>query len=96
MTMIRARVVSGFVPMAAFAAALTPVTCRGDDSDQLPTRGTEELPLELLSLFRQKKMPFTGPYAHFQGRDGTRSVEAGHPRTYGRADFPALRSVAHS
>src|SRR2546429_7914057 len=55
--MIRATVVRALVLTAAFAAALTPVTCLGEDSNQLPTRATKELPPELLSLLRQKKMP---------------------------------------
>jgi murein L,D-transpeptidase YafK len=59
--MIRATVVRALVLTAAFAAALTPVTCLGEDSNQLPTRATKELPPELLSLFRQKKMPKHSP-----------------------------------
>src|SRR6266545_8274265 len=59
--MIRATVVRALVLAAAFAAALTPVTCLGEDSNQLPTRATKELPPELLSLFRQKKMPKHSP-----------------------------------
>jgi murein L,D-transpeptidase YafK len=42
--MIRATVVRALVLTAAFAAALTPVTCLGEDSKQLPTRATKELP----------------------------------------------------
>src|SRR4029450_1248814 len=48
--MIRATVVRALVLAAAFAAALTPVTCLGEDSNLLPTRATKELPPELLSL----------------------------------------------
>jgi murein L,D-transpeptidase YafK len=59
--MIRATVVRALVLTAAFAAALTPVTCFGGDSNQLPTRATKELPPELLSLLRQKKMPKHSP-----------------------------------
>src|SRR5438034_11057427 len=59
--MIRATVVRALVLAAAFAAALTPVTCLGEDSNQLPTRATKEVPRELLSLFRQKKMPKYSP-----------------------------------
>jgi murein L,D-transpeptidase YafK len=69
MAMIRATVVRALVLAAAFAAALTPVTCLGEESNQLPTRATKELPTkatkevppELLSLFRQKKMPKHSP-----------------------------------
>jgi murein L,D-transpeptidase YafK len=57
MAMIRATVVRALVLAAAFAAALTPVPCLGEDSNQSPTRATKELPPELLSLLRQKKMP---------------------------------------
>ncbi len=59
--MIRATVVRALLLAAAFAAALTPVTCLGVDSDQLPTRATKELPPALLSLLRQKKMPKHSP-----------------------------------
>src|SRR3989441_4121588 len=59
--MIRATVVRALMLAAAFAAALTPVTCLGEDSNQLPTRATKELPSELLSLLRQKKMPKHSP-----------------------------------
>jgi murein L,D-transpeptidase YafK len=69
MAMIRATVVRALVLAAAFAAALTPVTCLGEESNQLPTRAAKELPTkatkevppELLSLFRQKKMPKHSP-----------------------------------
>src|SRR5256886_1527474 len=59
--MIRATVVRALMLAAAFAAALTPVTCLGEDSNQLPTRATKELPSELLSLLQQKKMPKHSP-----------------------------------
>src|SRR5260221_12444326 len=59
--MMRATVVRALVPTAAFAAALTPVTSAGEATTQLPTRATKELPPELLSLFRQKKMPKHSP-----------------------------------
>jgi murein L,D-transpeptidase YafK len=59
--MIRATVVCALVLTAAFAAASTPVTCLGEVSNQLPTRATKELPAELLSLLRQKKMPKHSP-----------------------------------
>src|SRR5262249_54882005 len=61
LAMIRATVVRALVLMAAFAAALTPVTCLGEDSNPLPRRATKELPPELLSLLRQKKMPKHSP-----------------------------------
>src|SRR5882757_4003550 len=64
-TMIRATVLRALVLTAAFAAALTPVTGLGENSNQLPARAakelpakaTKELPPELLSLLRQRKMP---------------------------------------
>src|SRR5213078_84129 len=75
--MMRAAVVRALVLTAAFAAALTPVTCLGEDSNQsptkatrelpptattaLPAKATKELPSALLSLFRQKKMPKHSP-----------------------------------
>ena len=70
MAMIRATVVRALVLTAAFAAALTPVTCLGEDSNPAPAKGsakplpakaTKELPPELLSLLRQKKMPKNSP-----------------------------------
>src|SRR5687767_4733907 len=71
--MIRATVLRALVLTAAFAAALTPVTCLGQDSKQdskqdgkplppkLPAKATKQLPPELLSLLRQKKMPLHSP-----------------------------------
>src|SRR5438128_1370871 len=59
--MIRATVLRALVLTAAFAAALTPVTCLGESSNRLPTKATQELPPELLSLLRQKKMPKHSP-----------------------------------
>src|SRR5260370_8219110 len=59
--MIRATVLRALVLTAAFAAGLTPVTCLGENSNRLPTKATKELPLELLSLLRQKKMPKYSP-----------------------------------
>src|SRR6185503_12248289 len=46
---------------AAFAAALTPVTCLGESSKPLPAKATQELPPELLALLEQKKMPKYSP-----------------------------------
>jgi murein L,D-transpeptidase YafK len=71
--MIGAPVVRALVLTAAFAAALTPVTCLGEDSKPLPAKATKELPPALpakatkelppalLSLLRQKKMPKNSP-----------------------------------
>jgi murein L,D-transpeptidase YafK len=59
--MIRARVLRALVLMAAFAAGLTPATCLGENSNPLPAKATKELPPELLSLLRQKKMPKYSP-----------------------------------
>jgi murein L,D-transpeptidase YafK len=77
MAMIRATVLRALVLTAAFAAALTPVTCLGENSNRLPTKpttelptkpttelaakATKELPPELLSLLRQKKMSKHSP-----------------------------------
>ena len=61
--MIRTTVVSALVLTAAFAVALTPVRCLGEDANQLPAKdplpakATKELPRELFSLINQKKMP---------------------------------------
>src|ERR1700730_12441365 len=63
--MIRATVLRALVLAAAFAAGLTPVTCLGENlgenSNRLPAKATKELPRELLSLLRQKKMPKYSP-----------------------------------
>jgi murein L,D-transpeptidase YafK len=59
--MMRATVVRALVLAAVFVAALTPVTCLAEDSNPLPARVTKELPSELLSLLRQKKMPKHSP-----------------------------------
>ena len=59
--MIRATVLRALVLTAALAAALTPVTCLGESSKRLPAKATKELPPELLSLLRQKKMPKHSP-----------------------------------
>jgi murein L,D-transpeptidase YafK len=59
--MIRATVVRALLLVAAFAAALTPANCLGEDSKPLPAKATKELPRELLALLRQKKMPKHSP-----------------------------------
>src|SRR5437667_3991994 len=59
--MMRATVVRALVLTAAFAAALMPVTCLGEETNQLSTRATKELPPALLALLRQKKMPKHSP-----------------------------------
>jgi len=69
--MIRATVLRALALTAAVAAALTPVTCLGEDSNpsppkatkatKLPAKATKKLPPELLALLRQKKMPERSP-----------------------------------
>jgi len=66
--MIGATVIRALVLTAAFAAALTPVTCLGENSNRLPTKATKlpakatkNLPPELLALLQQKKMPKHSP-----------------------------------
>jgi murein L,D-transpeptidase YafK len=74
---IRATVLRALVLTAALAAALTPVTCLGQDPDpnskqppakeppkplpRLPAKATKPLPPELLSLLQQKKMTKDSP-----------------------------------
>jgi murein L,D-transpeptidase YafK len=58
---IRVMVVRTLVLTVAFVAALTPMTCLGEVSNELPTKATKEVPPELLSLFREKKMPKHSP-----------------------------------
>ena len=59
--MIGATVLRALVLTAAFSAGLTPLTCLSESSNQLPSKATKELPPELLSLLRQKKMPKYSP-----------------------------------
>src|SRR5262245_2620161 len=59
--MIRTTVLRALVLTVAFAAALTPVTSLGANSNRLPAQATKKLPPELLSLLRQKKMPKHSP-----------------------------------
>jgi murein L,D-transpeptidase YafK len=59
--MFRTTVVRALVVTAAFAVALTPVTCLGENSKRLPPKATKKLPPELLSLLAQKKMPVHSP-----------------------------------
>jgi murein L,D-transpeptidase YafK len=59
--MIRATALRALALTAALAAALTPVPCLGQDSNRLPAKATKELPPQLLSLLRQKKMPKHSP-----------------------------------
>jgi murein L,D-transpeptidase YafK len=58
---IRAMVRRALLLAAAFAAALTPVTCLGQSTKPLPAKATQELPAELLALLEQKKMPKYSP-----------------------------------
>jgi murein L,D-transpeptidase YafK len=57
--MIRVTALRVLLLTAALAAALMPVTCLA--SSRLPAKATKELPPELLSLLRQKKMPKHSP-----------------------------------
>src|SRR5262249_2549329 len=65
----RATVARALVLTAAFVAILTPVTCLGEDRNPLPAgapkplpaKATKEVSRELLSLFRQNKMPKYSP-----------------------------------
>src|SRR3974390_1523622 len=60
-TMVRTAVVRALVLTAAIAATLTPCTCLGEVGNELPTKATKEVSPELLSLFREKKMPKHSP-----------------------------------
>ena len=59
--MICAALFRVLVLTTAFAAGLTPATCLGENSNQLPGKATRELPAELLLLLQQKKMPKYSP-----------------------------------
>ncbi len=55
--MIRATVIRALVLTAAVAGAWAPAQCRGEGDTQLPSKATEQISRELLSLFQQKRMP---------------------------------------
>jgi murein L,D-transpeptidase YafK len=55
--LVRALVLSA----AAFAGAMTPVTCLGEDGNPLPAKATKVLSPELLSLLQQKHMVKSSP-----------------------------------
>jgi murein L,D-transpeptidase YafK len=66
--MIRATALRALVLIAAFAAALTPITCLGENDKRLPAKAaklpakaTKKLPPELLALLQQKKMSTHSP-----------------------------------
>ena len=59
--MICATLVRALLLSVAFAGALTPVRCLGEDGNQLPENATKELSPELLSLLQQKQMPTHSP-----------------------------------
>ncbi len=59
--MIRATVVHAFFLTLAVAGASIPVRCLGGDGNQLPSKATQEVPRELLSLMQQKHMPKHSP-----------------------------------
>ena len=96
--MIRATVLRALVLTAAFAAALTPVTCLGakpdQDSKQLPAKankasqvagqGNKEAAARaaLAAPAKEDAHTFTDPCARFQGRGGARSLETGHHRPF--------------
>jgi hypothetical protein len=57
LVMICTMVVRALVLTTALAAALIPVWCFGEDVNPLPAKAIKELPRELLSQIKQKKMP---------------------------------------
>lgn len=59
--MIRTTARRALVLAAALATALTPAIGLGEGSKPLPAKATRELPVELLSLLEQKKMPKYSP-----------------------------------
>ena len=59
--MIRATVLRALVLTAAIAGAWTPVRSLGENGSQLPSKATQEVSRELLSLLQQKRMPKHSP-----------------------------------
>jgi len=60
-TLIRATVIYVLALTAVLAGAVTPFPCLGEDGSQLPTKATQKVSRELLSLFQQKKMSKNSP-----------------------------------
>ena len=90
--MIRATVLRALLLTVAFAAALTPVTCLGQDSKQLPTKRSKEVAGQgnkeataraaLAAPAKEDAHQLIDPRARFQGRGGARSLETGHHRPF--------------
>jgi len=59
--LICAKLVRALTLTVAFAGALTPVRCFGEESSQLPAKATQELSPELLSLLQHKHMTRLSP-----------------------------------
>jgi murein L,D-transpeptidase YafK len=59
--LIRATVIRALLLTVAVAGAWIPVRCLGGDGSQLPSKATQELPRELLTLLQQKRMPKHSP-----------------------------------
>jgi murein L,D-transpeptidase YafK len=59
--LIRATVIRALVITAAVASTWIPVRCLGEADTQLPSKATQEVSRELLSLFQQKRMPKYSP-----------------------------------
>jgi len=59
--LIRATVLRALVLTAAIAGAWTPVRSLGENGSQLPSKATQEVSRELLSLLQQKRMPKHSP-----------------------------------
>jgi len=59
--LIRATMVRVLALTAALAGVVTPLRCLGEDGSQLPTKATQEVSHELLSLFQQKNMSKNSP-----------------------------------
>ena len=57
----RATVLRALVLAAAFAAGLTPVTCLGENSNQVPTKATRKPPPSCSRCSDKKKMPKHSP-----------------------------------
>jgi murein L,D-transpeptidase YafK len=86
---IRATLVQALIMTAAFTAALAPAASLGAGSSK-PAKASKELPAELLSLLRQKKMPKHSPIlmrifkeeAELEVWKQTRSGRFAHLKTY--------------
>ena len=82
--LVRATLFRAFVISAALTGALAPVQCLGEDAQTVAGKGNEGAVVRtaLAAPPKEDAETFADPSARFQGRSGTRSLEAGHHRPF--------------